>query len=85
MRLDKYLKVSQLIKRRTVAAQACDEAHVAVNGKPAKPSHTLKEGDLLDISFGKRRVSVRVLTLKEHVLKSEAGAMYEVVSETSAE
>lgn len=79
MRLDKYLKVSRLIKRRTVAGEACDSDHVRVNGKTAKPSHAVKEGDVIEISFGEKKLSVRVLDIKEHVLKNEAALLYEVI------
>ena len=65
MRLDKYLKVSRIIKRRTVANDACDAAHVTVNGKPAKASYDVKEGDILEITFGERTLKVRVLSVKE--------------------
>lgn len=81
MRLDKFLKVSRLIKRRTVANEACDSSRVSVNGKPAKPSHDVKPGDLLTITFGTKQVTVRVLDLRETTKKSEAIGMYEIVSE----
>ncbi len=80
MRLDKYLKVSRLIKRRTVANEACDNSRVSVNGKPAKASYDVKEGDIVEISFGERSVKVRVLDIKEHTLKSDASSLYEVIS-----
>lgn len=76
MRLDKYLKVSRLIKRRTVANGACDAARITVNGKPAKASYQVKEGDILEISFGQRTMKVEVLLLSEHALKADAAAMY---------
>ena len=79
MRLDKYLKVSRIIKRRTVANDACDNAHVTVNGRPAKASYDVKENDILEISFGERLLRVRVLSVKEHTLKSEAASLYEVL------
>ena len=81
MRLDKYLKVSRLIKRRTVAQEACDGGRVSVNGKPAKPSHDLKENDIIEISFGEKKLKVKVTELKEHVLKAGAADMYEVVEQ----
>ena len=81
MRLDKYLKVSRLIKRRTTANEACDSARVCVNGKTAKPSHDVKLGDILTISFGSKQLTVRVLDLKETTKKSEAIGMYEIISE----
>lgn len=76
MRLDKYLKVSRLIKRRTVASEACDAGRVLVNGKPAKASYTVKEGDVLEIAFGPRTVKVQVTSVQEPVRKEEAAAMY---------
>ena len=83
MRLDKFLKVSRLIKRRTVANDACDAARIAVNGKLAKPSYTFKLGDLISVSFGTKIVTVRVLEIKETTKKAESVSMYEVVSETN--
>lgn len=80
MRLDKYLKVSRLIKRRTVANEACDNARVSVNGKSAKASYDVKENDIIEISFGERSLKVRVLDIKEHTLKADASSLYEVVS-----
>ena len=84
MRLDKYLKVSRLIKRRTVANEACDASRVTVNGREAKASYDVKIGDVIDISFGSRRVSVRVLDIRETTKKSESVGMYEIVGETDA-
>ncbi len=79
MRLDKYLKVSRIIKRRTVANDACDAEHVKVNGRPAKASYEVKEGDLLEITFGQRTLRVRVLNVKEFTTKADAASLYEVV------
>ncbi len=76
MRLDKYLKVSRLIKRRTVANDACDAARITVNGKAAKASYQVKIGDILELSFGQRTVKVEVLEVAEHALKADAAAMY---------
>ena len=76
MRLDKYLKVSRLIKRRTVANEACDNARVTVNGRPAKASYDVKVGDKLTIQFGQRTLSVVVLQVAEAVRKDDAVAMY---------
>jgi len=81
MRLDKYLKVSRLIKRRTVACEACDGGRVSVNGKTAKPSHELKENDIIEISFGEKRLKVKVTEIKEHVQKAGAADMYEVLAQ----
>ena len=79
MRLDKYLKVSRIIKRRTVANDACDAAHICVNGRVAKASYDVKEGDVLEISFGQRQLKVRVLTVKDGVAKADAAGMYEII------
>ncbi len=76
MRLDKYLKVSRLIKRRTVANEACDAGRVLVNGKPAKASVPVKEGDQIEIQFGGRTVKVEVLSVQETVRKEEAAEMF---------
>ena len=76
MRLDKYLKVSRLIKRRTVANDACDAARITVNGKPAKASYQVKEGDVIEIVFGQRTMKVEVLDVAEHVLKNDAAGLY---------
>ena len=84
MRLDKYLKVSRLIKRRTVANDACDTARVSVNGKVVKASYAVKLGDLITVSFGSKNVTVRVVDIKETTKKTEAVGMYEIVSETTA-
>ncbi|MBR5552329.1 MAG: RNA-binding S4 domain-containing protein [Clostridia bacterium] len=79
MRLDKYLKVSRIIKRRTVANDACDNALVTVNDRPAKASYDVKVGDILSITFGERTVKVRVLEVNEHALKKDAALMYEAI------
>jgi len=76
MRLDKYLKVSRLIKRRTIANEACDAERVSVNGKPARASYEVKIGDLIEIRFGARAVKVEVLAISEHATKGDAPAMY---------
>lgn len=76
MRLDKYLKVSRLIKRRTVANEACDNARISVNGRPAKASYDVKVGDKIEISMGGRTVAVEVLQVAENVRKDDATAMY---------
>ena len=77
MRLDKFLKVSRLIKRRTVANEACDAGRVLVNDKPAKASLNIKEGDVIEILFGTSSVKARVLNVQETVRKEEAKDMYE--------
>ena len=79
MRLDKYLKVSRLIKRRTVANEACDAGKIAVNGKPARASYDVKIGDVIEITLGSRSVKVRVLEVKEALRKDDANTMYEAV------
>ena len=79
MRLDKYLKVSRLIKRRTVANEACDAGKVIVNGKSARASYDVKEGDVLEITLGAKSVKVRVTQVKEVVRKEDAATMYETV------
>lgn len=79
MRLDKYLKVSRLIKRRTVANEACDSGRVCVNGRPAKASYDVKPGDRLEIQFGSRSLCVEVLQVAESVRKDDAALMYREV------
>ena len=79
MRLDKFLKVSRLIKRRTVANEACDAGKVIVNGKQARASYDVKEGDIIEITLGARTVKVRVTAVKEVVRKEDAATMYEAV------
>lgn len=79
MRLDKYLKVSRIIKRRTVAKEACEKGLVEINGKLAKSSSEVKVGDVLRITFGERVVEYRITNIKDHVLKDEAKKLYELV------
>lgn len=79
MRLDKYLKVSRLIKRRTVANEACDNARVTVNGRPAKASYEVKVGDVIALQFGARTLQVEVLQVADNVRKEDAAAMYREV------
>ena len=76
MRLDKYLKVSRLIKRRTVANEACDAGRVLINDKPAKASANVKEGDIITIAFGNKEVRVEVLSVQETVRKEEAKELF---------
>ena len=76
MRLDKYLKVSRLIKRRSVANDACDNARVMVNGRDAKASYQVKLGDVIEISFGNRVLRVEVTDITENAKKADAAAMY---------
>ena len=79
MRLDKYLKVSRIIKRRTIANEACDGGRVMVNGKIAKAGHEVKEGDVIEVRFGEKSTKYEVVTLSEHVLKADAAGMYRIV------
>ncbi len=79
MRLDKFLKVSRIIKRRTVANDACDSQHVTVNGRMAKASYDVKEGDVLEVTFGQKIVKLRVLSIKETTSKADASSMYEII------
>jgi ribosomal 50S subunit-recycling heat shock protein len=80
MRLDKFLKVSRLIKRRAVANETCDASRVLVNDKTAKASTAVKVGDIIEVKYGTGSQKVRVLAIKEHVRKEEAAAMYEVLT-----
>lgn len=79
MRLDKYLKVSRLIKRRTVAREACDGGRVSLNGRTAKAGANVKEGDVIEIAFGTRTVKVEITSVAETVRKEEAGEMYRYI------
>ena len=82
MRLDKYLKVSRLIKRRTVANEACDNGRISVNGKVAKAGYEVKIGDRIEITLGERTVAVEVLQVADNVRKDDAVGMYREVSST---
>ena len=82
MRLDKYLKVSRLIKRRTVANEACDNGLIAVNGKVQRASYEVKEGDKLTLTFGERTLTVEVVSINENAGKADAAAMYREISRT---
>mgnify|MGYP003218529991 CR=1 FL=1 len=81
MRLDKFLKVSRIIKRRTVANEACDAGRVTANGRPVKPGAEVREGDVLEIRFGSRVGRYRIQSVKETVRKEGAQDMYEVLEE----
>lgn len=81
MRLDKYLKVSRIIKRRTVANEACDAGRVLVNGKVARASYDVKENDVLELTLGARTIRARVVSVNEYAKKDEAALMYEVIGE----
>lgn len=79
MRIDKYLKVTRLIKRRTIANEACDQGRITVNGRVVKASYDVKENDIIEITMGERTVKVRVKAVAEHVLKNDASSLYEQV------
>ena len=79
MRLDKYLKVSRLIKRRTVANEACDNGRISVNGRVVKASYEVKVGDKIEIAMGTRTIAVEVVQVADNVRKDDAGAMYKEV------
>ena len=79
MRIDKFLKVSRLIKRRTVANEACDAGRISINGKVAKASAEVKPGDIIELRFGERLIKVRVEDVKEHTLKNDAALLYSVI------
>ena len=79
MRLDKYLKVSRIIKRRTVANEACDAGRVLVNGKAARASYDVKIGDKIEITFGTREFKAEVLSIAEVIKKEDASAMYKLI------
>ncbi len=80
MRIDKYLKVSRIIKRRTVANDACDSSYIKVNGRVVKASYDVKLGDVIEVSFGSRVTAFKVISVDEPRKKDEAAAMYEVIS-----
>ena len=79
MRLDKYLKVSRIIKRRTVAKEACEGDRVKINDKVAKPSTKIKDGDIIEIMFGNRTLKAKIVNIAEHVRKEDAKNMYEIL------
>ena len=80
MRLDKYLKVSRIIKRRTVAKDACENGRVSINGKVAKPGTTVKENDIIEIQFANQILKARIINIASHVTKEAAKDMYEIIS-----
>ena len=80
MRIDKFLKVSRILKRRSVANDACSGGRVSVNGKDVKPSYSLKIGDVVEIRFGEGALKFKVLALKETVKKEEAQTLYEIIN-----
>lgn len=82
MRIDKFLKVSRLIKRRSVAKDVCGDERIFINGKPVKPSKEVKVGDIVTIQFGDRSLSVKVLSTEAIVTKAQAGECYEIIEES---
>lgn len=81
MRLDKYLKISRIIKRRTVANEACDSGRVTVNGRTAKASYDVKIGDKINLKLGNREIEIEVLSLNEYAKKDDAASMYKVLNQ----
>ena len=81
MRLDKFLKVSRIIKRRTVANDACDTERISVNGRVVKASYNVKVGDIIEVTFGQRTLKVRVIEVKDVVKKDDAITLYEVIEQ----
>lgn len=79
MRLDKYLKVSRIIKRRTIANEVCDAKKVSVNGKIARASYDVKEGDVLEIQMGENLLRAKVLSVSEYATKADASSMYQIL------
>ena len=80
MRIDKYLKVTRLIKRRSVANEACDQGRITVNGRVVKASYDVKENDIIEIKMGERIIKVQVMAIAEHVLKNDAPSLYKPLS-----
>ncbi len=85
MRIDKFLKVSRILKRRTIANELAANQRVEINGRIVKPSHDVKVGDVVAITFGNRRIEIRVLSVQDVKKKSEASDLYEIVSESKVE
>ena len=85
MRIDKFLKLSRIIKRRSVASDACDSGRIFINEKQAKPSKDVKVGDVVTVSFGDREITFRILSIDERQTKQSATEMYEIVSNTTEE
>lgn len=85
MRLDKYLKVARILKRRSISKEMADSERVNVNGKSAKPSYQVKPNDIIEIVFGQKKLTVRVVMVKENVRKEDAESMYEVIGEERIE
>lgn len=83
MRLDKYLKVSRIFKRRTIAKEVSKNGRVMINDRVAKPGTELKAGDILDISYGQKKIKIKVLELKSHIKKEDADSMYQIIEESA--
>ena len=81
MRIDKFLKVSRIVKRRTLAQEACDRGKVCINGKEVKPSHQIKVGDIVEISYLSGGIKFEIKEIKETVKKDEAASLYEIINE----
>ena len=79
MRIDKFLKVSRLLKRRTIANEACDGGRVSVNGRSVKPSYNVKEGDIVEIGFNSGTVKFKILMIKETIRKEDADKLYQII------
>lgn len=79
MRIDKFLKVSRIIKRRTVANEACDSSHIVVNGRVVKASYDVKPNDIVEITFGEKTLKIRVLEVRDVIKKNDASDLYEVI------
>ena len=80
MRIDKFLKVSRILKRRTLAQEACDKGKVSVNGKDVKPAYRVKDGDIVEIAYASGSIKFRILAVKETVKKDEASSLYEIIT-----
>ena len=85
MRVDKYLKVSRLIKRRTIAKEVCDHEKITINGKISKPSTEIKVNDIISIKFGTKLITIKVLSTNEYTKKEESNLMYEIIKEEKVE
>ena len=85
MRIDKYLKVSRILKRRTVSKELAENERIEINGRIVKPGHDVNPGDIVTITFGNRKLEVRVLSTEEVKRKADAATMYDVISETHTE
>jgi len=85
MRVDKYLKVSRLIKRRTIAKEVCDHEKITINGKISKPSTEIKVNDIISIKFGTKLITIKILSTNEYTKKEESNLMYEIIKEEKVE